>query len=92
MTANVVIGGNSITLKDWHERFGHISKDSIIKLVDIVNSLDIIDDDKWDQEHNHQCEPCTLRKQHRLPFKRVMHCAKKPLELVYSDLCSRFQI
>src|SRR5436305_2037696 len=90
--ANVAIGGEGVTIKDWHERFGHVSKDAIIKLVDLVKGLDIVDDDKPEERDHEHCEPCILGKHHRLPFKRVEHRSKKPLELVHSDLCGKFQV
>jgi hypothetical protein len=92
--AHVAIGGDGVTLKDWHERFGHVSKEAIVKLVDLVKGLDIVDDDDktGEHEHDHQCEPCIIGKHHRLPFKRVEHRSKKPLELVHSDLCGKFQV
>lgn len=33
------------------------------------------------------CESCVMSKQARLPFNRSRHRAKRPLELVHSDIC-----
>ena len=74
------------SLKDWHERFAHVSKNAIIKfcpkaMADLdLNDVEITEDDK------HQCESCAHGKQHRLPFPPVLTRKSKPLELVHSDL------
>ncbi|PSC67030.1 Gag-Pol poly [Micractinium conductrix] len=36
---------------------------------------------------NALCEPCTLGKQHRLPFNTSTSATKAPLELLHTDLC-----
>jgi transposase InsO family protein len=74
------------TIKDWHERLGHVSKDALIKYGPTAFS----DLDLPDVQHNahdeHQCEACIYGKHHRLPFNNPQERRNKPLELVHSDL------
>ena len=67
-----------ITITDWHERLGHVSKTAILKLGNRVEGLDI---DSTDSEElpECQCAACAAGKQHRQPFDSVKVRAEKPL-------------
>ena len=78
---------SNITLDDWHERLGHVSKDTLMKFgTNAIEDFDIKTCDHSNDD-NHQCEPCAYGKQHRAPFKSVPKRRSKPLESVNSDLC-----
>jgi len=69
----------------WHLRFGHLNFDSLNLLArkNMVSGLPVIDVPK------NICETCVLGKKHRDPFPSGSAWrAKKPLELIHSDLCS----
>jgi len=75
------------SLDDWHERLGHISKDTLVKFGnDAIEDLEISPEDCGHDDHK-QCESCAYGKQHRLPFLPRTERRSKPLELVHSDLC-----
>lgn len=77
---------SKLTLDDWHERLGHVSKDTLLKLGDAaIEDLDI----KFCDHANdgNQPEPCTYGKQHRALFKSVSNRCSGPLERVDSKLC-----
>jgi Integrase core domain. len=78
-----------MTITDWHERLGHVSKTAILKLGDKVVGLAF---DATDPEEfpGCQCAACAAGKQHRRPFDAVEVRADKPLQLVHSDLCGEF--
>jgi hypothetical protein len=73
------------TLMDWHERFCHASKDTIVKFCPKAMADLELEDTEHDDD-NHQCESCAYGKQHRLPFLPRKSRRSKPLELVHSDL------
>ena len=68
----------------WHYRFGHLNFKSLNKLSSkqMVTGLPPIN-----LSHK-TCEGCLFGKQSRKNFKKsVLQRAKKPLEVVYSDVC-----
>ncbi|KAL0281726.1 UNVERIFIED_CONTAM: Retrovirus-related Pol polyprotein from transposon TNT 1-94 [Sesamum radiatum] len=70
----------------WHARLGHISKDSIRRLVD-TNSLEIDDLD-----HLPTCESCLKGKMTKKPFVGQSAIAKGLLDLVHTDVCGPLSI
>jgi len=62
------IAPKKVSLTDWHERLGHVSKNTLLKFGEPIEDLDI---DLEDRENEHQtpCEYCTQRKHARSPFK-----------------------
>ena len=68
----------------WHKRLGHLNFQGL-KLLhqkNMVQGLPKI------EEKEEVCEGCALGKHHRQPFpKGVAWRAKKPLELVHTDVC-----
>ena len=91
--AYVTFLSQSTSLNDWHERLGHISKDTLrkygSKAIDDVDFSSYKDSDESDSTESQLCEPCAYGKQHRLPFKPILkdHRPSNLLELVHSDLC-----
>ena len=72
--------------KLWHERFGHLNYGSLklLSTKEMVRGLPKID------QVEEICEAFQLGKQHRDPFPQQSSWrAKRPLELVHSDLCGK---
>jgi transposase InsO family protein len=77
-----------LSLTDWHERLGHVSKDTLAKFGDsAIEDLHLGLVENISEDQAHPCKPCIHGKQHRLPFPSRTGRRGKPLELVYSDLC-----
>lgn len=72
----------------WHERLGHVSNQSFLKIkqhqmVEDVNHIDNL------SPANHTCEACIYGKQTRLPFSKTkskIH-VQRPLFIIHSDVC-----
>ena len=61
------VAPKKLSLTDWHERLGHVSKDTLLKFGDsAIEDLNLgpVDSNPADQT----CKPCIHGKQHRLPF------------------------
>ena len=71
---------HSSSLEEWHKILGHVNKNDIIKLEELVSDMKITSKDKFN------CDTCVLSKQvinrNREPDER----ATMPLEFVHSDL------
>jgi len=69
--------------KVWHERYGHIGIDNLKKVVRMVDGINPkmlkLTDDRI-------CHTCVEGKQTRLPHNRERTRAKRPLQLIHSDL------
>lgn len=73
-------------VKLWHRRYGHLgyenlkllSKDKLVHGLENLKNFDI---------NNKHCEPCILGKITRKPFNKKGYRAKRPLELVHTDVC-----
>lgn len=66
----------------WHKRLGHLSKGYMEKLCTMVDGICL--DNK---NNNENCEVCVISKQTRVPHKNERIRAKRPLELIHSDIC-----
>jgi hypothetical protein len=68
----------------WHHRLGHHNFDGVKRLVNcnLVTGMTINSKTKQDPV----CEPCLAGKMHANPFPSTGHHAKKPLELIHSDV------
>jgi len=73
----------------WHERFGHLGYDNLVRLTGMVTGINTTTDQfkAAAGEGDGLCEPCVLGKQHRAPFKTSVSAAARPLALVHTDLC-----
>lgn len=67
--------------KLWHERFGHLNYESIKKLQGQVDGMNM----KMESSPG-ICDTCIEGKQSKLPHNQPRICAKRPLQLVHSDL------
>jgi len=65
------IAPKKVSLTDWHERLGHVSKNTLLKFGEAIEDLDIDPKDREaeDEEHQTPCESCTYGKHARSPFK-----------------------
>ena len=78
----------------WHRRFGHRGYDNLAKLKDqnMVEGISVSAADfKLKRQGKPFCEPCTLAKQHRLPFPTSDSKSSSQLELVHMDVCGPLQ-
>ena len=65
----------------WHQRLGHLNKNDVKRTIGCEDNLKDV------------CETCTLRKQSCKPVpKETKNKAQKPLELLYSDILSPFEV
>ena len=71
----------------WHRRLGHLGFDNLAKMPDMVTGIRVTAAEFKTAGANALCEPCTLGKQHRLPFNTSTSATKAPLELLHTDLC-----
>jgi len=59
-----------VSLTDWHERLGHVSKNTILKYGEsAIEDLHLDPAERDDEEHQTPCESCVLGKHARTPFK-----------------------
>ena len=81
------IAPKKVSLTDWHERLGHVSKNTLLKFGEAIEDLDIDPGDHEDEdEQQTPCESCTHGKHARSRFKPRTEQRKNALELVHSDL------
>lgn len=73
----------------WHERFGHLGYDNLVRVTTMVTGINTTADEfkAAGSESVDFCEPCALGKQHRLPFQQSTNAAKQQLALVHTDVC-----
>ena len=71
----------------WHRSLGHLGFDNLAKMPDMVTGECVTAAEFKTAGANALCEPCTLGKQHRLPFNTSTSATKAPLELLHTDLC-----
>src|SRR5579859_3985175 len=82
------IAPKKLSLNDWHEHLGHVSKNTLLKFgKSAIEDLHLDLIDKSITEDQAPCKPCILGKHHRTPFPSRDRRRGKPLELVHSDLC-----
>jgi GAG-pre-integrase domain len=67
----------------WHMRFGHLRYSGLRDLVkkQLVQGLPNLEFEK------NFCEGCVIGKQTRRSFEKSQYQAKRPLELIYTDIC-----
>lgn len=71
----------------WHQRMSHLNLSDLRKLPNCVEGVNINKN-----KSNMVCEYCQEGKQSRLPFPKEGSRAKKPLELVHSDVCGPLEV
>lgn len=81
VTANVCNVETDIEV--WHKRFGHINYNALRQLPAMVCGV------KWNEQINKakHYEVCITGKQIKLPHSETRIRAKRPLQLVHSDVC-----
>lgn len=72
---------NLVTMKQWHERLGHVNVNILREMI-TKNQITRIEDTK-----DFFCEACVLGKQHRNPFKNSESGSARSGDKIYSDLC-----
>ena len=78
------------TLNTWHQRFGHLNYKYVEELIKnkLVHGMDCCHIDG-----KLECEACVLGKMNRRSFpKKSNGRARKPLEIIHSDVCGPMQI
>ena len=75
------------TLELWHQRMGHLSYRSILRLPQLANGIDV----KGPAPES-VCRPCMQGRQRRKPSRIPMSRATKFLEKIHSDLCGPFPV
>src|SRR5579859_4444828 len=87
--ANALFAGvapKKLSLNDWHEHLGHVSKNTLLKFGE--SAIEDLHLDKSTSENQSlPCKPCILSKHHRTPFSSWYRRHGKPLKLVHSDFC-----
>lgn len=73
------------TAYEWHEKLGHLSGQNIKKLIELSDGLDV--SQKELLEVTSRCDVCIKAKQTRNSFGDERTAAKRPLEIIHSDLC-----
>lgn len=76
--------------ENWHRRLGHLSVDGMRSLVHKSKGLNITE--KMLKRMETTCETCLKAKQTRLPFGEERERAKRPLEILHTDVCGPVEI
>lgn len=77
------------TLEVWHERFGHVNKQTVKEM----SEKQMVEGVSLSNVKNFFCEPCQVGKSHKQFFKK--HTSKeprKPGECISSDVCGPMSI
>lgn len=69
--------------KLWHERYGHIGFNNLKKVAKMVDG---IDPTKLELSDDRICHTCVEGKQTKLPHNQERTRAKRPLQLIHSDV------
>lgn len=69
-------------IQTWHMRLGHLGYDSVKRLPNLVEGMDL----NSDSSSPEVCKVCVEGKQTKLPHNQPRKRATRPLELVHSDL------
>lgn len=77
---------NTVDTNLWHRRYCHLGSQNLDLLVH-KNLVDGLSELKNKFVNDSLCEACILGKSRRQPFNKLGTRAKKPLELVHSDVC-----
>lgn len=75
---------NEKTLK-WHQKLGHLGKGNMRKLLTTSEGMNITEENL--DIFNNTCEICLKAKQTKIPFGKERTRAKRPLEIIHTDVC-----
>lgn len=70
---------------NWHRKLGHLGKENMKKLLDMSSGIKLTKNNI--DTVNSVCEICLKAKQTRTPFGNERTRAKRPLEIVHTDVC-----
>lgn len=77
-SANMAIKGS---LSTWHERFGHVVNNKLVRDMVIFSKLPISNNNK------EKCESCLIGKMHKFSYKPLLEkSSSRPLELIFADV------
>ncbi|CAH2102026.1 unnamed protein product [Euphydryas editha] len=71
----------------WHQRMAHLNFKDLNKMIDSTDGVKLVKN-----INKIICEFCQQGKQSRLPFPAEGSRAKKPLELIHSDICGPMEV
>lgn len=74
----------------WHRRLGHMNYESIMKMTNLVDGINVVRD-KQVQDEILKCEVCSKGKQSKAPFKASTTETSQILELIHSDVMGPFK-
>lgn len=69
----------------WHQKLGHLGKGNMKRLLTMSEGMKITEESL--NGLNSPCETCLKAKQTRIPFGKDRTKAKRPLEIVHTDVC-----
>lgn len=73
------------TIFNWHRKLGYLGKENMKKLMDLSEGMKFTSKNLIDLDN--VCEICLKAKQTRQPFGEKSLRAKRPLEIIYTDVC-----
>lgn len=73
------------TAYGWHQKLGHLGKENMKKLVKLSEGMKLTSESL--NAMNKIGETCLKAKLTRLPFNKKRSNAKRPLELIHTDVC-----
>jgi len=81
---------STTSLREWHERLGHINKQSLCDAITnkAINGVNLSNKDDF------FCKSCQLGKSHRLKFNKSKEKEEiwNPGEYIHSDVCRPFSV
>lgn len=77
---------STTSLREWHEKLGHINKQTLKSVVDKQAVKGV----KFSCRDDFFCESCQHGKAHRLEFKDSEKQSWKPGEYIHTDVCGPF--
>ena len=90
VTGAAYLAGNSLSMRLWHRRMGHLSPRAINSMQhqNLVKGLEI----NTPREFDHICSGCANAKSHRFPFPERSNTHYSKMELVVMDLTSPMSV
>lgn len=82
---NALLTQENEEILKWHQKLGHLRKENMKKLLTMSEGMKITD--KSLNILNDACEVCLKAKQTRIPFGEKRTRAKRPLEIIHTDVC-----
>lgn len=70
------------SVEEWHRKSGHLGVNNMEKLIDLSTGIKL----SKDKCNLGTCDTCLMAKQTRQPFKTVRQRARRPLEILHTDV------